>query len=310
MTVQVYLSRDAASVAVGADDVAIALTGEAARRGVALELIRTGSRGLCWLEPLVEVATPAGRVAYGPVAVADVGSLLDRHCRQWGPSPAPGPDRRDSLAQAPEPSDLRPLRRDRSAVAGGLPRAWRLCRAGRRALSIGADADRRARGAVRAARPRRRRFPDRHQVEDRGAGRRPTQKYIVCNADEGDSRHLRRPHADGRRSVRADRGHDDRRHRRRRHAGLHLHALGISRTPIARADAGHRAARAPAIWVATSLGSGQAFDLEVASAPAPISAARKPRCWKAWKASAAGARQAAAAGASRACSASRPSSTT
>jgi hypothetical protein len=43
--------------------------GEAARRGIAIKLVRNGSRGMVWLEPLVEVATPRGRIAYGPVAV-------------------------------------------------------------------------------------------------------------------------------------------------------------------------------------------------------------------------------------------------
>ena len=47
--------------------------------------------------------------------------------------------------------------------------------------------DRRGGEDLRPARPRRRRLPDRHQVGDRSLDRRPTQKYIVCNADEGDS---------------------------------------------------------------------------------------------------------------------------
>lgn len=53
-----YLSRDAAALSVGADAVADALRQEAARRGVDLTLVRTGSRGMLWLEPLVEVQTP------------------------------------------------------------------------------------------------------------------------------------------------------------------------------------------------------------------------------------------------------------
>ena len=40
-------------------------------------MVRNGSRGLYWLEPLVEVETPAGRTAYGPVSVADVPGLFD-----------------------------------------------------------------------------------------------------------------------------------------------------------------------------------------------------------------------------------------
>ena len=57
--------------------VADAIAREAAGRGLAIELVRNGSRGLFWLEPLVEVETPAGRIAYGPVAAADVAGLFD-----------------------------------------------------------------------------------------------------------------------------------------------------------------------------------------------------------------------------------------
>jgi formate dehydrogenase iron-sulfur subunit len=77
MTVRIFVSRDAGAVAVGADDVAIAFEQAAAKRGVALEIVRTGSRGLYWLEPMVEVATAQGRVAFGPVTDADVASVLD-----------------------------------------------------------------------------------------------------------------------------------------------------------------------------------------------------------------------------------------
>ena len=70
-----YVPRDSAALAVGADAVADALHAAALAHGVALNLVRNGSRGLLWLETLVEVTTPAGRVAYGPVASEDVASL-------------------------------------------------------------------------------------------------------------------------------------------------------------------------------------------------------------------------------------------
>ncbi|MFN9747423.1 MAG: formate dehydrogenase beta subunit [Betaproteobacteria bacterium] len=75
--ITLYVPRDSAARALGADDTAAALVVEAARRGLALEVVRNGSRGLFWLEPLLEVATPAGRMAYGPVQAADVPALLD-----------------------------------------------------------------------------------------------------------------------------------------------------------------------------------------------------------------------------------------
>ena len=68
---RVFVPKDAAALAVGADRVARAL----AHDGV--EILRTGSRGLFWLEPMIEVETPEGRIAYGPVAVSDVPGLLE-----------------------------------------------------------------------------------------------------------------------------------------------------------------------------------------------------------------------------------------
>ncbi|MBS0589296.1 MAG: formate dehydrogenase, partial [Proteobacteria bacterium] len=77
MSVKVFVPRDATALALGADAVARTLAGEAAKRGIALEVVRNGSRGLFWLEPLVEVVTSFGRIAYGPVTAADVASLFD-----------------------------------------------------------------------------------------------------------------------------------------------------------------------------------------------------------------------------------------
>jgi formate dehydrogenase iron-sulfur subunit len=73
---KIYVSRDAAARSVGADDTARAIIAEATRLGVDIELIRNGSRGLLWLEPLVEVATAGGRLAYGPVQPRDVEGLF------------------------------------------------------------------------------------------------------------------------------------------------------------------------------------------------------------------------------------------
>jgi formate dehydrogenase iron-sulfur subunit len=77
MSVRVFVPKDAAALSVGADAVARALREEAARRGAIVDIVRTGSRGMLWLEPLVEVETRAGRIAYGPVAPRDVSSLFD-----------------------------------------------------------------------------------------------------------------------------------------------------------------------------------------------------------------------------------------
>jgi formate dehydrogenase iron-sulfur subunit len=74
--VTVYVPKDSAALAVGADEVAAALQVQCADRGLPLRIVRNGSRGLLWLEPLVEVATPGGRIAYGPVTADDVPGLL------------------------------------------------------------------------------------------------------------------------------------------------------------------------------------------------------------------------------------------
>ena len=63
----VYVPADSSARSVGADEVAAAVLHQAQIRGVDVHLVRTGSRGLLWLEPMVEVATDGGRVAYGPV---------------------------------------------------------------------------------------------------------------------------------------------------------------------------------------------------------------------------------------------------
>src|ERR1700733_6259138 len=76
MTVTVYVPCDAAALSIGADEVAAAISSEAGARGVELNLVRNGSRGAVWLEPLVEVVTPQGRVGYGPVTPADVPGLF------------------------------------------------------------------------------------------------------------------------------------------------------------------------------------------------------------------------------------------
>jgi formate dehydrogenase iron-sulfur subunit len=75
--VNIYVPRDSAAIALGANDVAAAVLREAEQRGVEVNLVRNGSRGMFWLEPLVEVETEQGRVAYGPVDPADVAGLFD-----------------------------------------------------------------------------------------------------------------------------------------------------------------------------------------------------------------------------------------
>src|SRR5262245_7374956 len=75
--IRVFVPRDSGALAVGAERVARAIAEQAMARRLPVEIVRTGSRGLFWLEPMVEVETDEGRIAYGPVAEADVASLFD-----------------------------------------------------------------------------------------------------------------------------------------------------------------------------------------------------------------------------------------
>ncbi len=178
----IYVPGDAAAVAVGADAVAAALT--AALPGAAL--VRTGSRGLFWLEPMIEVATPAGRIAYGPVTPQDVPGLLAAGMPAGGAHPL----------RLGRPEDLPFLRRQTRLTFArcGIvdPRCIEDYRAHRgyaglaRALSLGPAATLdevvqsglRGRGGAG--------FPTgiKWRTVAAASGAR---KYIVCNADEGDS---------------------------------------------------------------------------------------------------------------------------
>ena len=77
MTTTVYIPGDSAARAVGADRVAEAVAAEATRRGHDIQIVRNGSRGLYWLEPLVEAAVDGRRIGYGPLTPGDVPALFD-----------------------------------------------------------------------------------------------------------------------------------------------------------------------------------------------------------------------------------------
>jgi formate dehydrogenase iron-sulfur subunit len=77
MTLQIFVPSDTTACSLGADAIAAAIELAAVQNSVDVELIRNGSRGLFWLEPMVEVETPTGRVAYGPVDISDVDGLLN-----------------------------------------------------------------------------------------------------------------------------------------------------------------------------------------------------------------------------------------
>lgn len=77
MSLRVFVPRDTTALSLGADEVAARLEREARARGLAFTLVRNGSRGAAWLEPLLEVETSNGRLAFGPVVAEDIPGLLD-----------------------------------------------------------------------------------------------------------------------------------------------------------------------------------------------------------------------------------------
>ena len=109
MIIKVYIPRDSAAKAVGADEVAAAIAAEAAKRNISVHIIRNSSRGMLWLETFVEVETAQGRVGYGPVEASDVASLFEACSTEGGKHKlGPRPGRRPALAEEPGTPDLRP----------------------------------------------------------------------------------------------------------------------------------------------------------------------------------------------------------
>ena len=90
--VKIYVPRETTAVSVGADDVALAIARAAKSRGAEIEIVRNGSWGACWLEPLVEVLIGEQRIAYGNVSPDDVPGMFDaglleggKHDKRLGP---------------------------------------------------------------------------------------------------------------------------------------------------------------------------------------------------------------------------------
>lgn len=76
MSIKIYIPRETTASSLGVELVVDAITTEAKKRKLDIQIVRNGSRGACFLEPLVEVETASGRVGYGPVQVEDVDALF------------------------------------------------------------------------------------------------------------------------------------------------------------------------------------------------------------------------------------------
>ncbi len=186
MSTRIYVPADASARSVGADEVARAIAAEAKARGDAITMTRNGTRGLLWLEPLVEVETPQGRVAYGPVSAADVPALFDAGFLSGGDHPLRVGDIEDHpwFARQQRLCFARvgltdPVSVPEYEAHGGL-RGLRNAIAMSGADVVKAVTDSGLRGRGGAAFPTGIKWNTVLQTE-------ADQKYVVCNADEGDS---------------------------------------------------------------------------------------------------------------------------
>jgi formate dehydrogenase iron-sulfur subunit len=183
---RIYIPADSSALSVGADEAARAIAEEAQAHGIAIDVVRTGSRGLMWLEPMIEVETAAGRFAYGPILPSDAPSLFAAGFLAGGAHPkALG-----LVAEIPYFKNQQrlifarcgvvdPLSLDDYVTHGGLAGLKQAIAIGpARSIEEVIASGLRGRGGAG--------FPT--GIKWRTvAGVEADQKYIVCNADEGDS---------------------------------------------------------------------------------------------------------------------------
>jgi formate dehydrogenase iron-sulfur subunit len=179
---RVYVPCDAAARALGSDSVADAVLREAARRGIDVTLVRNGSRGMIWLEPLVELESDKGRIAFGPMTPADVPALFDTpesHAKSLGLTEDLPWMRRQTRLTFARAGVIDPLSLTEYEAHDGLKGLRKaLAMTGAEIVQEVTGSGLRGRGGAG--------FPTGIKwktVHDAPEG----QKYIVCNADEGDS---------------------------------------------------------------------------------------------------------------------------
>lgn len=186
MSARVYLPGDAAALGVGADETAAALSRISAERSVAVQIIRNGSRGMLWLEPLLEVEVGGQRIAYGPVQAEDVTSLWEAGFLEGKAHPL----RLGLTEEIPYLKKQQRLTFARVGVTDPRSLADYQQHEGYRGLRnalalqpadiVQAVTDSGLRGRGGAA------FPAGIKWKT-VMGAQADQKYVVCNADEGDS---------------------------------------------------------------------------------------------------------------------------
>lgn len=171
---KVYVPKDSSARSVGADAVAKAFAAAGA------EVIRTGSRGLYWLEPMAEVETAEGRIAFGPLTPEDVAdALADDAAKRLGPVtdiPALKLQTRSMFSRvgAIDPTDYDAY----ASMGGGAGLAQARAMAPADVIDVIQASGLRGRGGAG--------FPAGIKWRTVADAAGP-QKFIVCNADEGDS---------------------------------------------------------------------------------------------------------------------------
>ncbi|MBN8190182.1 formate dehydrogenase [Salipiger thiooxidans] len=177
---KIWVPMDSAAKALGAEEVVAAIRAEAAKRGVEVEIARNGSRGMIWLEPLVEVETPEGRMAFGSMTPEDVSALFEAgHEKALGLTEELDWMKRQTRLTFARCGIIDPFSLEQYEALGGLAGL-------RRALGMTGE---QITDEVKLS-----------GLRGRGGAGFPTgikwdtvrmahadRKYIVCNADEGDS---------------------------------------------------------------------------------------------------------------------------
>jgi len=186
MTIRVYVPIDSVALSLGANDIADAIKAQAKERSIEVQLFRNSSRGLFWLEPLIEVETENGRFGYGPVTVDDIASLFSTQFLQLGAHPLflgaieaiPFLQKQDRLTFAragiTDPQSLSDYLQNEGYL--GLQKA--LTMSAEEIVNMVKQSGLRGRGGAA--------FPTGIKWET-VLKTKASQKYIVCNADEGDS---------------------------------------------------------------------------------------------------------------------------
>jgi formate dehydrogenase iron-sulfur subunit len=181
---RLFLPCDAAAVSVGADDVATQLQSEAVKNGRKLDLVRTGTRGMLWLEPMLEIEKDGQRHAFGPLSKDDIASLFEEnfsntHRRALGPTDDLDWMRDQTRLLYQRCGLIDPLDLDAYEATGGLTglRAAQACSPDEIVDAVTSSGLRGRGGAG---------FPAGIKWKT-AAGAPGDTKYICCNADEGDS---------------------------------------------------------------------------------------------------------------------------